>query len=401
MSSELKRTLCNELLENDLVTEHDVIRHSYTNNRLLNGVVNMARTESKEKLSPTLDTRCDCLGVVVKEPSELQKEVCNKAMENNLMTPYDIIDYTYSNARLSEIMSGQIKTKNSTDNQIANTITTNAENMGVCVPNLRIRKLTPKETWRLMGFDDEDFHKAAYVKHTYTLEHLFEQGDVYKWSVKSKAAIEKPLLENTETYALNITNALKSMGITSTEWKKFPSEQDSENKQYVNIVITPLGKMARKGCVTNITKCLNSTETLYGLMEELAQHRMAIIEWGNEDKPNTGQYMKISSVENLTPTKLFTILTVLGQIIESKIYTSTLQKVNICGFIANCDDCENDMEMTVISNLKMECMYTRVSSSQLYKQAGNSIVVNVLMAIFKELFVPQKSISNWLDDLLN
>ena len=26
---------------------------------------------------------------------------------------------------------------------------------------LRIRKLTPKECWRLMGFDDEDFEKAA------------------------------------------------------------------------------------------------------------------------------------------------------------------------------------------------------------------------------------------------
>ena len=28
---------------------------------------------------------------------------------------------------------------------------------------LRIRKLTPKESWRLMGFDDEDFHKAEAV----------------------------------------------------------------------------------------------------------------------------------------------------------------------------------------------------------------------------------------------
>lgn len=27
----------------------------------------------------------------------------------------------------------------------------------------RIRKLTPKETWRLMGFDDEDFYKAEKV----------------------------------------------------------------------------------------------------------------------------------------------------------------------------------------------------------------------------------------------
>lgn len=30
-------------------------------------------------------------------------------------------------------------------------------------PNYRIRKLTPKECWRLMGFDDTDFEKAEKV----------------------------------------------------------------------------------------------------------------------------------------------------------------------------------------------------------------------------------------------
>lgn len=40
------------------------------------------------------------------------------------------------------------------------------------------------------------------------------------------------------------------------------------------------------------------------------------------------------------------------------------------------------------------------SNSQLYKQAGNSIVVNVLEAIFKELFVPKQTRSEWLDELL-
>lgn len=29
--------------------------------------------------------------------------------------------------------------------------------------NLRIRKLTPKECFRLMGFDDEDYEKASGV----------------------------------------------------------------------------------------------------------------------------------------------------------------------------------------------------------------------------------------------
>ena len=173
------------------------------------------------------DPKC----VEVKEPTELQKEVCNKALENGLMKPFDIIDYTYSNARLDEIKDGKIKTKNSLDNQIANTLTTNAENMAVCVPyandtqpfiqiaddsvivreaskrgysvalegdsiniehpnsttrrgrvgkqvaqtlltsnqqavcvpNLRIRKLIPKECWRLMGFDDIDFENAEKV----------------------------------------------------------------------------------------------------------------------------------------------------------------------------------------------------------------------------------------------
>lgn len=31
---------------------------------------------------------------------------------------------------------------------------------GVVMDDFRIRKLTPKECWRLMGFDDEDFEKA-------------------------------------------------------------------------------------------------------------------------------------------------------------------------------------------------------------------------------------------------
>lgn len=34
-----------------------------------------------------------------------------------------------------------------------------SDSMGT-VDNYRIRKLTPKECWRLMGFDDSDFEKA-------------------------------------------------------------------------------------------------------------------------------------------------------------------------------------------------------------------------------------------------
>lgn len=42
---------------------------------------------------------------------------------------------------------------------LTNTITSVQKDNYVAEP-MRIRKLTPKECWRLMGFDDEDFEKA-------------------------------------------------------------------------------------------------------------------------------------------------------------------------------------------------------------------------------------------------
>ena len=50
-------------------------------------------------------------------------------------------------------------------NGLCPTITTEAsQNWNILLnDNPRIRKLTPKECWRLMGFDDEDFEKAAKV----------------------------------------------------------------------------------------------------------------------------------------------------------------------------------------------------------------------------------------------
>lgn len=47
-------------------------------------------------------------------------------------------------------------------NQVANTLTTSC-NQGVVSNDLRLRKLTPLESWRLMGFDDEDFYKAEKI----------------------------------------------------------------------------------------------------------------------------------------------------------------------------------------------------------------------------------------------
>lgn len=44
--------------------------------------------------------------------------------------------------------------------QLANTLQAGETNQGVVMNDIRIRKLTEKETWRLQGFTDEQFYKA-------------------------------------------------------------------------------------------------------------------------------------------------------------------------------------------------------------------------------------------------
>lgn len=53
------------------------------------------------------------------------------------------------------------------------------------------------------------------------------------------------------------------------------------------------------------------------------------------------------------------------------------------------------MLLLKISDLRMENTCIRVSSSQLYKQAGNAIVKQVLMSIFSQMNI--KGVKPWND----
>lgn len=55
----LKKEMCNKLIQEGKVKENDVIRHSYSTSRM-NGEM---KDIQQNNMSPTLDTRCDCLGV--------------------------------------------------------------------------------------------------------------------------------------------------------------------------------------------------------------------------------------------------------------------------------------------------------------------------------------------------
>lgn len=254
-----------------------------------------------------------------------------------------------------------------------------------CVDNsssaeISIRKLTPKECWRLMGFDDSDFEKAAFKKETSYLE-----GGP-KCNATLKIVNEKQRHLDMETYVLCTINDMLDMEAPiRTKRKKSIENENNEKMQNVNIAIEMLGEVEQKECVTNIIKCGENTTVLYTLMEELDQHHMAIIELGKRGKASIEKYMKITLEENLNPMNLYTISTLIEQIIKSKIYTCIVQKANIQGNIAIIEDCVKNLKMMKLLNLKMEYITRLNSDTMLYKQAGNSIVVNVLEEILKNL----------------
>ena len=70
----------------------------------------------------------------------------------------DSINIAYPNSKLRRGRVGKERA-NTIDTRPHQAVITEDSDM----ENIRIRKLTPRECWRLMGFDDEDFNKARAV----------------------------------------------------------------------------------------------------------------------------------------------------------------------------------------------------------------------------------------------
>lgn len=218
---ELKKELCNKLVEENLVEEGDMIYHSYANNRL-SGERPINTTQNKDRnVSAALTTRPDTLGIVVKEPeakrigglfdTEEQKHQAGSIWDKEGLSPnIDTMQGGYRQPLITEPkLVGGVGEKKSNDGrqyyqqdriydaenvalcqsaneqfnpwyavamrgrdgeqriepstrEEANAITT-VQKDSMAMNNMRIRKLTPCECWRLMGWDDESFHKAESV----------------------------------------------------------------------------------------------------------------------------------------------------------------------------------------------------------------------------------------------
>ena len=159
--TKLQREVCNKAIEKKLVEPNDVIEYTYSNARLKEIDNNTIRKENKtnNQIMCTLVTKPDKLGIVVEK--NLKQKLCDELIEQNKVQEMDVIRHSYSTSRMKNFYK-----QNSKNNNTSPTLDTRCDCLGVTVNNqntLRIRKLTPKECWRLMGFDDADFEKAAKV----------------------------------------------------------------------------------------------------------------------------------------------------------------------------------------------------------------------------------------------
>ena len=156
----LKEQLCDRLVESGLLKVGTVINHSYTNG--LNGKNPNSRQtledyiENEDGVCNTLTTRPDVLGVAVEDLTTKNKRLASMV---------DKIDPTKCQA---------IDMYNQSVHDEMHTIKTNVDraNMTAVTQNLRIRKLTPRECFRLMAVRDENFERIAKSQSNASLYHL-------------------------------------------------------------------------------------------------------------------------------------------------------------------------------------------------------------------------------------
>lgn len=135
----LKKDFCNDLIKNKKIKPYEVIKHSYTSNKMKDD-----KKDKEPNISPTLDTRCDCLGVAVKDKETKR----------------------YKNYITWKDKKGKFNTecnRASLENDLSLTIPASSGLTKVAENDrereqLRIRKLTPLECLKLMGFTREDYN---------------------------------------------------------------------------------------------------------------------------------------------------------------------------------------------------------------------------------------------------
>jgi len=282
------------------------------------------------------------------------------------------------------------------------------------VNEARIRRLTPIECERLQTVKDNVTKFCMSIDYLYICN---ETNVIKKWlqSAELKSAIqisqakrqdyatniiydlkeleqlkERLLIEQKNANTKNATilnKLLKDIVLLTTKDLSNTAHQKSLSKLFkeiknVNIVIKPLEKMeeGQEGCVIDITKTGLDTTTLYMQIINAMKLSQEDIMVELMVKSDTGLVWKIQSEKTLNMAKLYIILILIKQIIQSKIYTYSKIKVNIKSVISNLNISEQNYLNVELLDLRMENISLN-SDSQRYKMLGNGWTVDVIAHI--------------------
>lgn len=152
------------------------------------------RNIEQNNLSPTLDTRCDCLGVCVNEkylgtydyalsdtfkPTKESRTHIGKEISGTILASGNHNGIITSDE--PRVLGGLGEKKSNSGTQWYQQDRIYDDNVAISVTTafnpyykngLRIRKLTPKECFRLMGVKDEDYENIAKNQSNSKLYHL-------------------------------------------------------------------------------------------------------------------------------------------------------------------------------------------------------------------------------------
>ena len=139
----------------------------------------------KAGIVPTLlardykDPKCIIEIVDNKSRSTLKKELCKRLVNSGLLNIGTVINHSYTNGLNGKNPQSRQNLEDYIERQdgICCCLTTRPDTLGVTVfdddkLSLRIRKLTPKECFRLMGVKDKDFAKVERSQSNSSLYHL-------------------------------------------------------------------------------------------------------------------------------------------------------------------------------------------------------------------------------------
>jgi len=112
------------------------------------------RAGTTNYIAPDLPANFDLKDIVVKDTRNLKEQLADSIIESGIVKGGAIRNRPNENG----VNQPNLELRK---DDVSNALTTfDKDNVIVSLPPLRIRKLTPKECWRLMGFDDKDHDKV-------------------------------------------------------------------------------------------------------------------------------------------------------------------------------------------------------------------------------------------------